>query len=178
MPSPDTPEVLAMPAFTESPARGDEDLYLGVEERQRRLFFLTCMFGKSASDAARQLGVGVDVIEDDLRAIREDARRRMVEFDALAELGLALARYDAMTQTALFEAGAARSPFGKAALLAASLRATQLRIRLLLATGLIPRAATRVSVAVSVQPDLRRLSDAELWEHAKEIVRQHSRTNT
>ncbi len=179
IPGQDLPEVLAVGAPVEPPTRVDEVLDIGVEDRRGMVFRACVLFGFSAIAAARQLHVGVAVIEDDLAAIREEARRRVAEFDPIGELGLALAQYESLAQVAMFEASAARSPFGKAALLSQSLRAIQLRIRLLLATGRLPRAARRfsASIALSTGRDLRRLSDADLREHVKEIVRQHARAD-
>lgn len=159
--------------------QADEAVLDHPDDRRRALFRLVSMFGLGVESAARQLGVRVAVVEDDLRAIREETRRRIADFDALGELALSAAQFEAIGQSALLEASAARSPFAKAALLGNGLLAIQLRLKLLLATGRIPRATKRVSGSfrLSVGPDLRALSDEELEAHRKKILSEHARTD-
>lgn len=140
-----------------------------IEYRRRQVFELVLLNGTEASVVAGMLQVHRNTVVNDVAEIRRTLKQWAKALDPHEAIGERAAMYRKVAQTALFDASQTESGGAKAMLLAQVLRAMELEGKLLLDTGVIPKAADKVEGRLEVAggvdinlmstPELRQLRD-------------------
>ena len=142
----------------------------GVEKR--RAFVMECKLrGLKVDTIAKLIGVHRNTITNDLKAIAKKQAEAIREIDVDATIGETMEYYDRLRDQALVEYGSAETHGGKLGFLNAALKAQEMKAKLLMDVGVIPKVAqtTRGGPGTSLDDatDLSKIPTSDL-EAARE----------
>jgi len=150
-----------------------------ISDRRRRVFELVLLKGHTEGAVAKVLGVHRNTVVGDMRIIREIMRETLGDFDPMAEVGVQAAKYEAISQMALYDSTVTKNVAIKAPLYSAALRALAERTKLLFDAGILKEVPKRVegTLEISGGINLEGMSLEELKSRRDQLVNRLSQFN-
>lgn len=133
-----------------------------TEERRRQVWQML-LRGIPETVIAKMFDVHRNTIVTDVRVLRMKNRQLIKDADVLEEIGDAAARFEEMFQNAMSEFATTKETGTKLAALDRAMSAMREKVRLLVETGILPRAAQEIAGTLKVEGvDVKNASLEEL----------------
>ena len=173
VPQPPVPPTSQVPALPPQAKVGRWNK-AAIEDRRRTIFEMVMLKGYSETAIATVLGIHRNTVVRDVAVIGEILQKRVEGCDPMSEIGVQAQKYLRSAELMLLEMGETKDAAKKAALMGRALQAMDLRVKMLLETGILPTAAQKVEVSGGL--DLKGASMEELKSHRERLMERLAAT--
>lgn len=135
----------------------------GETEMRRRQVWELMLRGMPKGIMAKMLGVDPNTITQDVKSIRANHQQYVKDLDIDEEFGDALAKFDHIFSLALSDYSSSDRNSDKASFLSQAAAAVNNKLRFMMDTGMVPKAAQKIDGTFVVDGvDVKRASTEEL----------------